>query len=83
MHLLVDDYLPNDDKTKNVFVKQERGGETELVRGYALQGGRRRKSTDERSKSRDRTCFGAMPCKEEGGEAKIRHIQYPKPNYKH
>ena len=31
----------------------------------------------------DRTCFGAMPCKEEEGEAKIRHIQYPKPNYKH
>lgn len=41
MHLLVDDYLPNDDKTKNVFVKQERG-ETELVRGYAVQGVRRR-----------------------------------------
>lgn len=32
MHLLVDDYLPNDDKTKNVFVKQKRG-ETELVSG--------------------------------------------------
>lgn len=58
MHLLVEDYLPNDDKTKNAFVKQERGG-------------------------RDRTCFVAMPCKEEEGEAKIRHIQYPKPNYKH
>ena len=68
---------------KNVFVKQEREGETELVRGYAVQGGRKRKSTDERSKSRDRTCFVAMPCKEEEGEAKIRHIQYPKPNYKH
>ena len=94
---------------KNVFVKQARGGETELVRGYAEQGGRRRRSTDERSKSRDRTCFVAMPCKEEesesqltnearGGrqnlframpckeeesEAKIRHRQYPKPNYKH
>ena len=27
--------------------------------------------------------FGAMPCKEEESEAKIRHIQYPKPNYKH
>ena len=27
MHLLVEDYLPNDDKTKNVFVKQERGGD--------------------------------------------------------
>ena len=48
---------PNDNKPKNVFVKQERG-ETELVRGYAVQGGRRPK-------------------------AKIRHIQYPKPNYKH
>lgn len=58
MHLLVEDYLPNDDKTKNVYVKQERGGRQNLFRGYALQGGRRPK-------------------------AKIRHIQYPKPNYKH
>ncbi|MDY4463443.1 MAG: hypothetical protein SPE31_03840, partial [Prevotella sp.] len=48
---------PNDDKTKNVFVKQERGGRPSL--------------------------FGTMPCKEEESEAKIRHIQYPKPNYKH
>ena len=30
MHFLVDDYLPNDDKTKNVFVKQERGGRPSL-----------------------------------------------------
>ena len=45
----------------------EARAETELVRGYAVQGGRKRKSTDERSKSRARTCFVAMPCKEEEG----------------
>lgn len=48
---------PNDNKPKNVFVKQARGGRPSL--------------------------FRAMPSKEEEGEAKIRHIQYPKPNYKH
>ena len=70
-------------KAEGQLTNEARGGETELVQGYTLQGGRRRKPTDERNKSRDRTCFVAMPCKEEEGEAKIRHIQYPKPNYKH
>ena len=70
---------------KNAFVKQERGGETEPVSGLCLA--RRKKAegqlTNEAREGGRPSLFRAMPCKEEESEAKIRHIQYPKPNYKH
>ena len=75
---------PNDDKTKNAFVKQERGGRPSLFGAMPCkeEEGESQLTNEARERGRP-SLFRAIPCKEEEGEAKIRHIQYPKPNYKH
>ena len=72
---------PNDDKTKNVFVKQEQ--RQNLFRLCRAEKTKAEGQLTNEARGGRPSLFGAMPCKEEEGEAKIRHIQYPKPNYKH
>ena len=76
--------MPYKEEEGESQLTNEARAETEPVSGLCLA--RRKKAEGQltnESRGGRQSLFGAMPCKEEEGEAKIRHIQYPKPNYKH
>ena len=68
---------------KNVFVKQARGGRPSLFGAMPCKEEEGESQLTNEAKAETEPVSGLCLARSKKGEAKIRHKQYPKPNYKH